>query len=491
MKSLLKLTIAAFEKPFILKVEDDGYSGSNCKFGGAIGQAANDLMTFGGFNCTVIRTPENEGYGHMDPLTNKYNGMNGVVQRSEVDLALAVQMIPMETDDFLYGPVISYSRITILSSYEPHNSSLDETLDVTEAFTVVDSTVWWFFLFFLILFSILLSIGKRIYKSTDGVNSFWTVMSYTFAQPSFGAVTNAYFQIYCIILSIFIFFCHQYFSNYMTTELVRPKIPRTIDSFEDVLNFRFDGKNSYVDSRKIESKKELAKLNYISPYFLKAIRSIKYFENAPIGSVKRKIMDRAIKLNGDREKSQLDFQDAFKNEFFSGLFRGTSVIVDAETVLRLIRVTLCDILIRNSPKGDLKRYLLFARNASIPYLLGYVYSEKITPQVRLRLDDMLYKFGESGLANKLVLALSHAIMESTPQIERCLVDEVHYEINDIMSLDVKHVSVVFVSMGSLFAVSLIALILEAMVDHSKIKRPKLKFKRTRPSRGIEVRPLFA
>ena len=490
MKKLIPLKIAAFERPFILKIENKGLNGENCYFAGTMGCSANDLIKYGKFNCNVVKTEDSEGYGHMDESTMKYNGMNGALQSGGVDLGLAVQMIPMENDDFLYGPVVTTSRITILSSYATHNSSHDEILDVAEIFATIDWQAWLTFAMFLIVFSITLFIGKRLLNTTDHINSFWTIVTFACGRGVFGPKYGAFFRCFILFLSLFIFLSHQYFCNYMTTELVRPNMPHVIDSFEDILRYRHDNKSLLVDVTKASMKKK-KRFEKIHPHFLKAIRSIKYFQNAKKGSIRRRIYDYAIKVNGGREKSLVDFQDSFKPDFVAGIFKGTNVIIDAETIARMIRVTMCESLMQDkhwTRDGKPSRLMLFARNASIPYLLGYVYSRTIKPEVRDRLDSIIYRFAESGIAGKLVTALSYAITQPSHAIERCLKDEILQDISEVEMLEVKHVLIILKSFGVLVVCALICLIFEYIMKAPSPKRKKSSSKKKSAGTNGKVTP---
>ena len=458
MKPLIPLKIAAFEKEFILKIVKKGGHGDNCLFGDMMGYSANDLMKAGRFNCTVIETDTSEGYGHLNVTSGKYDGMNGLVQAGGADFGLATQMIPMETDDFKYGPILSYSRITVLSSYAKFDPSLNEQIDISQVFNDISLTVFILLAAFLLLFVSLLALGKRLLGSTDRTNSIWTVTTFVCDQDSFTDDSRKFYIFFVTILALFVFWFLQYFSNFMTTELVRPRIPKTIDSFEDILHYRLvDKPRDYVDDRQVHytSKDKVKKLPRPRPLFLKVIRSIKFFEFAEAGSVNRRVFDQAVEMNGGRSESQIDVRDGISSGL--AIASGAVVFVDAETILRMIRVTICNVITQD-------RSFIFARNASIPYMLGYVYSKNISPETQERLDSVLYGFAESGLANKLVYELSTAIMPITHKIDMCLKDEVEISAGEHKPLDISHLSIIFrTSVGSL-SMAFFVLLCELICD---------------------------
>lgn len=452
MKPLIALKIATFEKEFILRVVEKGGDGHNCKFGDMMGFYANDLMKAGRFNCSVILADTSEGYGHLNVTSGKYEGMNGLVQAGQADFGLATQMIPMETEDFKYGPILSYSRITILSSYARFNSSLNEQIDISEVFSDISLTVFILLAAFLILFVALLILGKQLLGSTDRNNSIWTVATFVCDQDSFTDDSRKFYIIFVSVLALFAFWFLQYFSNFMTTSLVRPRIPKIIDSFEDILHYRLvDEPRDYVDEREMHhiSKKKMNELRRLRPLFLRAIRSIKFFEFAEPGSVNRRVYDQAVDINGNRSNSLIDVKDGINIGF--EIASGDVLFVDAETILRMIRVTTCSFLSQG-------RSLIFARNASIPYMLGYVYSRGISPQTQERLDDVLYRFAESGLAHKFVLELSTAIVPVTHKIDMCLRDEIEIITPELEPLDISHLSIILKALAASMLISFIGLI---------------------------------
>ena len=223
---MLPLRIATFNKAPIISVVREGGE-KNCQFSGTFGQAANDLIKYGHFNCSVLVTSDDEGYGHMNPITKKYNGMHGVVQQNNSDLGLCLEGIPLEVDEFKYGPILASSRITVGSIYR-EDMAFYEDISISDSVNEISSQAWALFTCFLIIFWVLLTVGKRMLKRTNHISSYWTIVTFACNEETF-EVSGCFFKTFSIVITILIFYSLQYFCNFMKTELVQSRYPTVIN----------------------------------------------------------------------------------------------------------------------------------------------------------------------------------------------------------------------------------------------------------------------
>ena len=111
--------------------------------------------------------------------------MNGCVQSNLSDVGLLGEMVPLETDDFKYGPVLSSSKISIGSMYRPSDGGIFEDLSVINSFDSVRTHVLLLLFAFSMTFWILLASGKRLLRRNNRISSLWTIVTFFFNEETF------------------------------------------------------------------------------------------------------------------------------------------------------------------------------------------------------------------------------------------------------------------------------------------------------------------
>lgn len=471
MKNKLPLRIATFNKPPIIGITRTGGE-KNCRFTGILGEAANDLVEYGHFNCSLIVTSEEEGYGHLNRETGKYNGMHGSIQANESDFGLCIEMVPLEVDDFKYGPVLTSSRITVGSMYREFDKSSNKDLSVMDSFGEVSRDVWIFFVLFLTVFWLLLKLGKKSLKRSNYLSSYWTIVTFFLNEETF-EVSGYFFRIFSLLLTFLVFYFRFFFASFTKTQLVQPKYPTVIDSFEDILNFKYHPDYGFVDRDSVQGLDSRSK--DLVPYFSRQTRSIHYFMYAPQGSTRRSIYEKALKIHGSNEK----MRTSFGLEHISQLANNSkpeNLLIEMQPILQFIRRLTCQVMqdekAMNSKSFLAKSLAWFGRNASISYSLGFVYSESVEEMVKEKLDNFLYGFAQSGLIHITVDSLSNtffgtegessASKDALSSLSPCMKDEIHVEVPNDQHLQLKHLAPLFVLASHLLLVACATLLLELL-----------------------------
>lgn len=465
----LPVRIAAFNKPPIIGIINEGGE-RNCKFSEAMGNAANDLVHYGHFNCTVVQTPKEEGYGRINPLTGKYDGMHGSVQANNSDFGLAIEMIPLEVDEFKYGPVLTSSRITVTSLYRPSVGSSIEDLSVADSFDAISLNVWFLLAGFMLAFWFLLIIGKQLLKFSNQLSSWWTVFTFIFNEETFEP-SGPFFCIFSVLITLLLFYAREYFNNFTKTELVQPRFPRVIDSFEDILNLKYNPDHGYVHKKSSWGKEK--KSRDLEIVFSREMRTIDYFRYEHEGSIRKAIYNQAVKFHGSHEKT-LRSMDVGNLEEMASLIKNDVVLVEVLPISQLLRVIMCTAIKHQAeadPSSDIARSTVWsAKNASIPYLLAYVYSDHIRPDIRERLDSQFYRIAESGIVHTLMIELSSGFIPITSSIYPCLEDVMRIQVPTLEHLEPKHFASTFEFGSRIYITACALLVVELFKSRFLLKR---------------------
>ena len=471
----LPLRIATFNKAPIIEIINEGGE-KNCRFTGIIGYATNDLVEQGNFNCTVIQTSIEEGYGQLNRSTGKYNGMHGCVQANLSDLGFASEMVPLETDDFKYGPVLTSSQISIASLYRPCDGGFSEDLSVMDSFDSVSHHVWLLLFALVITFWILLATGKRLLRKNNRISNSWIVVTFLFNEETF-ELSGLFFCTISFSITLLAFYIHAYLGNFIKTEMVQPRFPIVINSFEDVLKLKYHPDYGFVDKTSIRGHDPKSKnLNFI---FTRQMRTIDCFRYEPKGSIRRNIYDKALKIHGSHEKILHSFDITNTKSMTKLLLKNENVMFEKRLILQFLRVLTCTAIMNGrelDTVSDLsKSSVWFAKNASIPYSFGYIYSENISPKVRDRLDWYFYKLAESGIIHVLIKRLSDGFLPIKAKMYSCMEDEMSVEIPSVEHLGIKHIASLFDLTSKIFLFVNLALLIEVFLFSflSKNKKRRL------------------
>ena len=457
----LQVKISAFNKIPLIGIVSDG-GAKNCRFSQILGDAANDLIDYGNFNCTVVRSSDQEGYGSYNETSGMYNGMYGSMQANKSDFGLAVGMVPLEVDAFKYGPVLASSRITTTSVYRMHNSTADMDLSVSDSLNDVSSRVWLCYALFLLIFWWMLVLGKCLLKRSNHISSYWTIFTFVCNEETF-EVPGFFFSLFSLLITLMTFFSREYFNSIMKTELVQPSFPTVINSFGDILRLKYHPVHGLVDRHSVQGRD--TRSEELKPMFNREMRTVQLMKFASKGSIQRSVYEHSLKVHGSHKNMLVSFIVRDDSSTYK-LLKGNHVLIETEPISRLIRVVLCTFIADErifSLNSDLAHSSVwFGKNASIYYLLGYTYSESIAPDVRERLDKIIYRFGESGLVHVLWDKMSTSFLPIRARMRSCLRDNMDIEITKAEFLEFKHITSIILWASWMFQAACLMIVLELM-----------------------------
>lgn len=457
---MIPIRFAAFQSPFFT-VSHFGNSKKNCKFSGIFGDHANTLIKVGKLNCTVIEGNQLEGFGRLNEETGLYNGVNGIVQRNESDMSLHPISLPPEKDCFKYGPVTEYSHIAIVSSYNLPDSSKDELLDVTSSLSHVETPVWFAYIAFALCFWFLFAFSKKILKRRRSHRSFWTVTTFLFRQCQYD--TSGLFN--CNIIFFFGLYnqlVHLFLSNYMASDLIRPQIPRVIDTFQDILDLKYNPEYGLVE-RESKAGRSSQSRN-LRPLFTKQTRTFKRFKSAPSDSIEKKVYDHSMKMSNESGpfigtinlfQSSLEF---ISHESFNEL-----VVIEIYNVMLFYRIEICKIIAKTritNPKSSITSKSMWFAKDTISFPAANIYSEQISNSLRKHLDIILIKFAEVGFFINAFADKFNSKYQMSPSVLHCLEDKIDVKLPEVDSIDLGNIYVFMVIICTLLICSAVVLIIE-------------------------------
>ena len=272
-------------------------------------------------------------------------------------------------------------------------------------------------------------------------------------------------------MALLSFYLHQYLGNFIKTEMVQPRYPTVINSFEDLLNLKYHPDYGYVDKKSTQGLDP--KSMNIRFIFIRETRTIQYFMDQPKGSVRRAVYDEAVRVYGSHEKilQSFDFKniEAIMKPIYNGIIH--NALIETKDILNCNRAVICA-MIESKKESNVnsnlaKATVWHAKNASIPYMQGHVYSEGISPKVRDRLDWYFYKVAESGIVHALEKGVSTGF---APYIKgnmySCMEDEMSIEIPKIEHLAIKHLASLFTIGSKIFLLAGLVLLVFSIVCES-------------------------
>ena len=456
----LDVKVSAFNKLPVISIVSDG-GAKNCRFAEILGEAANDLIDYANFNCTVVHSSDEEGYGTLNVTSGMYNGMLGDVQVNKSDFGLAVERMPLEVDGFKYGPVLATSRVTAASLYRMHNASSNTDLSVSDSLNDVTTEVWLIFCFSLFLFWWMLVLGKCLLKRSNHISSYWTIFTFVCNEETF-EVPGFFFSLFSLLITLMTFFSREYFNSIMKTELVQPSFPTVINSFGDILRLKYHPVHGLVDRHSVKGRDSRSK--ELKPAFNREMRTIQMLQFEPEGSIRRSVYEHARKVHGSHERTFLTFGPDTPDSYMKAL-SGEYVIIEAEPILNIVRVMMCTLIAEersSNPNSVLAQSSVwYGKNASIFYLLGYIYSQAISEEVRCNIDSAVYSFAESGVTQVLWTKMMN-FLPIRANMRSCLKDYIEIKIPRVQFIEMKHVYSLILWMSWMFIAGCLALSLELL-----------------------------
>lgn len=457
---MIAIRFAAFHSA-LLAVVNVGGKDTNCKFGGIVGGYVNDIVKYGKFNCSVNVAKRSEGHGHLNETTGMFDGVNGIIQRNESDMNVHIIAIPPEQDSFKYAPVVEYSYIAAASSYNLHDSSKINVLDVTSSLSKVQNKIWIVYFVFIFLFWLLFIGGKKFFRRRKTNRSFWTVTTFLFSQSNYDA-RGLFFCIVVFSFALYNGFIQLFISNFMAAELIQPQLPRVIENFEEILHLMYNPKHGLVDKNsKFAIEPESRQL---ATKFSRQTHTIKRFKTAPSGSVQKRIYDHSVRVSGKNGlyinlTTLLRTPESFVlDKHFNSL-----VIVDVEGALIMYRVNVCKILSKMrkvKPSSKIASSSMWYSKERIYFFLGHTYSPHISNSLREYLDVTLLKLAERGINARYHIEKPHTAHQMDASVIDCLRDRIVLGDSQVYSINSSNISFLFSTLLFLYLVAALVLVAE-------------------------------
>ena len=264
----------------------DCFFDQKCNFARAPFKDFTDTM-LSGFNVSLLAKP---GLLHS-PANDESKAIDECLlslQKNESDVVLLPYTIPLIMSNIKTGPVFFSDKIAIVSTYGVENDdSNPRVFDTFNAFSI-DTLVLSvnFFVILAVLIGLTYIFERKSLSRGIRMNGRrfklrfvpWFIFRFFVKQfPSFPGNMTAVKVILTCCLLLFSYFVTFFYTSMIKTDMVTVKTPLVIASYQDILN----------DPE-------------ISPYIRYVFDEYSSFKKAPVGSLKRKIWERIVKMGVNR-----------------------------------------------------------------------------------------------------------------------------------------------------------------------------------------------
>ena len=302
------------------------------RFDGVLASLVNIHAEGAGKHWNMSLVPEKIIGTLRDPVTGSFDGCMGNLQRNESDVGFVLISSPVHGPNITQGFPLGASQIFMLSSYKPVAQIVDT--DIMYAFNSFSKDVWFVIALFVTALLALLLISSMVTSRVTKWNKMCRkrrrVRVLTRGRPSNPIMflgsrllrQSAYRSAPTplIIVTIFCFLIHLYFTSLIKTELSIIRKPVTVNTYDDVLR---------------EEK--------LLPVWFGAFPHYALFKYAPSGSIQRRIWEKAIKMSKGDEDAFLFEMDHFtsRNTAWETYLDQESVVFDGSDTIRATRKNAC------------------------------------------------------------------------------------------------------------------------------------------------------
>lgn len=419
----LKCCLPKFDKN-ALTIENNQASG----FGAGPINAILDIFSYVSSNISLIPL---EKFGDIiDRKKQRYDGCIGELQQGRLDFALMPADFPLMAPNITNGAVYMSSTTTIISSY---NNTFDNAeTDVMECFKAFNSTLWLMVVFAFVilaiiqLWSVKWRMKKKVRKKFPSTSFLQTLLTAVLMKQFTGFnITSEQFtvRLVFILMALFFFLVHFYFTSMIKTDMVVMKRPDTISTYEEIL--------SRPDCR---------------PQWSKAMSSHYEFSNADPGSPASEIWERANKIGTD--KCFFDPDVIMKNPAVMEEIRTRKAVVFLPSVnVYPVVKTLCAFSRANKMFTDMN---VWSRTDPVAkeHLVMTVRSSFVPREIAIRMDDLATIALEFGLRQLIIRPMSFDFGNGAGQLEAedCVANVILYPEHELASVKVRHYTGVAVSL---------------------------------------------
>lgn len=411
-----------------------------------------DIMAIAA-NFTI--TPAEKAGDVVDHLNSQYDGCLGMIQGNQSDLMIQLSAFPILGPGLQHSHVVTFSKTLIVSAYD--SRPLTKSTDVMDAFNGLTAGVWTVSLMMTLLLSLVVTWALIVHKKH--LHPDWSLGALIkspgkqIGRLVLGHILNQYSSFplkqeaeraarsFFLWFSVFTFFLHYCFSAMMKTEMVVQEAPRTITSYEDILNRKG-----------------------VVPLWAAQMDDHWQFQRAASDSRQGRIWQRAVKAGIDR--CLLSGSMGSMHMIGIQVGRQEAVYISSSLLVGRVVPAVCA-LSRNMDLMTWGNALITPADED-EKLLGNMHSSSIPRHLSRRVFKLTQAAFEIGLPETLFKSTVLVPATATDEYRDCVANRVIYPNHGFGAPTVHHYQHLFLVGGALMAISVTVLVVE-------IAMPSLSF----------------
>ena len=388
-----------------------------------------------------------EKYGDIvDQKEQRYDGCIGELQNNRSDIVTFPTSFPLMAPNITNGVVFMSTKTTIVSAYS--NTFENLKTDVMQCFAAFDISLWLLVVLSVVILVTLqlLTIRVRVRrrsKKEPVLSYLQTVLTAAVLKQFSGfTVRSSRFSVRLMLALtiVFLFLTHFFFASMIKTEMVVMKSPETISNYEEVL------------------EQENCK-----PVWIKSISSHYEFADADPNSHAGKIWEKAKKIGFEKCLFGMTTDSLI---VLVQLAKHTAVIFLPDFVVETGSLTACSILRKQKLLPDANIWYRTDPEAK-EQLMTNLRSTKASKEIGRRIDLLGRRIAKSGFQKYyngyVLIDLGKGAPHS--EVEDCMANRILYPHHELQSVDVRHFTGLWKTLGIGFCLVIIAWIFENHLKH--------------------------
>ena len=431
-------------------------------FFGTLSKLANEVTDVLGKNISYV-TADEHGFKLQD---GSHTGCMGEIEKGNADFALMQAAAPIIGENLKQGPTIGYEQMHILTVYDSNNSVV-KSLDVFDSINCFQLTTWGLIALLAAIVTLFVFLGQILFRLKHPVTLIkdaklvrlpfamdWGWLTQSVSRTT--AVATKQFGVYCFTatdkcvrhpqysLVVLGAFMVAIIMAAVTTERTLRDKAKTIDDYDDLLDSPY------------------------RPTWFGVHSDAGRFENAPNGSIERRVFDRALEMaHGNRSEALFFLRNGRTvRHGVQAFVEGKTAFITGQTSLASVQKSLCSYLVGTQDDQQRTRLLhsaVDARSAEAAAVVVMSASLNVTQQQRT--SKRVQKLFEGGILDHLArttkLMFKDAVI--SPTLEADCMSPVSASEQVVEAPDAAYYQRLFLAMICFFAIALLFLLMELIV----------------------------